>query len=444
MQPHVSARRAWEGIVAALLLTVFAVFSVLQILSKEQVQEDKERVREVSARKFEQSGIATDDWPQWRGPQRDGVSFADIRTSWPENGPPKLWQKQIGNGFSSIVAAGGKAIAFYLDDEGNETVACMNAGTGESLWTFRYPSKYRNDYGNGPRSTPTIDGDLVFTVGGLGICHCLKLDPTSKDGEFVWKKDLLTEFGAKNPQWGVSASPLVVGDLLVLTPGGPNGNSVIGVNKRTGDVFWKSLDDPAGYSSPMSATIGGETQVICMTGAAIVGLEPVGGKELWRYPWPTDFQVNAATPIIADDYVFVTSGYNQGCALLKIEKKNDAWDAALVYRHKKLNSHFSSPVRVMDHVYGFHDSSFVCMDFRTGKIEWRQRGFGKGSVLAIGNRLGILSEKGEFVLADANPKEFQELARFSFTDERSWTMPTIAANRLYLRNEKIVACFDMK
>jgi outer membrane protein assembly factor BamB len=446
MQTH-SNRGLGEGIVAAVLLSAFAVFSILQIFSKEQVQEDTQRLKEISVKKFEQSGIATDDWPQWRGPQRDGASFADIRTSWPEQGPPKLWEKPIGKGFASIVSAQGKAIAFYLGEDGNETVACLDAANGTALWKLSYPANFRNNYGDGPRGTPSIDGDLVYTVGATGVCHCLKFEPASKEGEVVWKKDLLSEFGAENLQWGVSASPLVLGDVLILTPGGPNGNSVVGLNKRTGEVIWKTLDDPAGYSSPIATTIAGETQVVCMTGIAVVGLDPVAGKELWRYPWPTDFKVNAATPIVADNYVFITSGYNQGCALLKIEKNAEKWDAALVYRHKKFNSHFSSPVRVMDHLYGFHDSTFVCMDFRTGKIEWRKGGsdgFGKGSVLAIRNRLGILSDRGEFVLIEANPNEYQEVARFPFSDERCWTMPTIASNRMFLRDEKKLACFDMK
>ncbi|MFO0866646.1 MAG: PQQ-binding-like beta-propeller repeat protein [Gemmataceae bacterium] len=423
------------------------MFSVLQIFTKEQVQEDTQRLKEISVKKFEQSGIATDDWPQWRGPQRDGASFADIRTSWPEAGPPKLWEKHFGKGFASIVVAKGKAIVFYLDDKGNEILECVEAADGSRIWKFSYPADYRNSYGDGPRGTPTIDGDLVYAVGATGMCHCLKFEPATKDGEVVWKKDLLKEFEAKNLQWGVSASPLVVGDLLILTPGGPNGNSIVGVDKRTGDIFWKALDDPAGYSSPIAANIGGESQIVCMTGSAVVGIEPVAGKELWRYAWPTDFNVNAATPIVADNYVLITSGYNQGCALLKIEKLGEKWDAAMVYRHKKLNSHFSSPVRVMDHVYGFHDSTLVCMDFRTGKIEWRKgggQGFGKGSLLAIRNRIGILSDHGEFALAEANPKEFQELARFRFSEDRTWTMPTIAGNRMYLRDEKKVACYDMK
>jgi len=440
----IALSRSWEGIAAAILLAVFGVFSTLQILGKDRAQIDVARVSEIKDRKFEQTGIVTDDWPQWRGPERDAISFADISTSWPADGPPKLWEKPIGRGFSSIVAAQGKAIAFYLDDEGNETIACFDAAKGDSLWRYRYPSAYRNSYGDGPRGTPTIDGDLVYAIGGNGVCSCVKLTPATGDGELVWKKDLLAEFGAPNLKWGFSASPLVVGDLLVVTPGGPNGNSIVGLNKRTGDVFWKSLDDPAGYSSPIAATLADELQIVCITGIAVVGVEPVTGKELWRFPWPTDFQVNAATPIVMGEYLFFTSGYNQGCALLKIEKKDGGWHAAQVYRHKRFNSHFSSPVRLGSNVYGFNDSTFVCMDLRTGEEKWRKRGFGKGSVLAIGGHLGILSDKGEFALADTSDDDYREIARFPFSDERTWTMPTIAAGRLYLRDEKKLACYDLR
>ncbi len=438
------ARRV-QLVAIVVLALVFVFLTGYHILFKDRTFTDPELMRALQDQSFEgdissASKGRPGDWPQWRGPNRDGLSWeTGLRATWPADGPPLLWSKPVGTGYSCVAIAGGRA--FTLMQEGSDEAAvCWNAETGQELWRFHYAALYRNSYGDGPRSTPTVDGERVYTVGGTGVLHCLKTNPASTTGEKIWRHDLLTEFNADNLQWGVSFSPLVDGGLVYTNPGGPNGNSIAAFDKLTGALKWKALDDQAGYSSPVAATIRGRRQVVFFTAAGLAGLTANDGQLLWRFPWETSYGANVATPIVVRDHIFVSSGYNRGCAVVRA----DGALASRVYENKNMRNHFSSCVLYKDHLYGFNEKLLTCLEFRTGKVKWRQDGFDKGSLLIADGQLIILGEYGKLALAQASPQGYRETASFQVSQDKCWTVPTLANGRLYVRDENAVMCFDLK
>jgi outer membrane protein assembly factor BamB len=381
------------------------------------------------------------DWPQWRGPHQDGVSReTGLLTSWPKEGLKQLWQAKSSVGYSSLAVAGGRAYSLLQDGQ-EETVVCWNAETGEELWRSKYACEYKNSQGSGPRSTPTVDGDRVYTVGATGILHCLK----NENGQKLWSHDLASEFSGIVPTWGVSFSPLVEGDLVLTNPGGPNGNSIVAFHKISGDVVWKCLDDPPAYSSPVAATIHGTRQILSFTYNGLVSVSPQDGALLWRYPWDTRFGANIATSIVVANYVFISSGYDKGCALLEISASpHGSLLARPVYEHNRMRNHFSTSVYHQEHLYGFDDMTLVCMDFRTGKVLWKKKDFKKGSLLVADGRLIILGESGNLALAEATPEEYREISSFPFSTKKCWTVPVVANGRLYVRDEEKIVCYDLR
>lgn len=386
------------------------------------------------------AGPQAGDWPQWRGPRRDGLSLeTGLLVSWPAAGPKVLWQAKAGEGFSTFAVAACRVYTM-LQDNDDEAVVCWNSEDGKERWRFRYPCRYFNDFGSGPRATPTIDRDFVYTVGATGLFHCLKADT----GEQVWKHDLLTEFNAQNLQWGVSFSPLIEGDLIYTNPGGPNGQSLAAFDKRSGKLVWRALDDVAGYSSPMAFTLAGKRQILFFTGKRLVSVAPDSGQVYWSVPWETEYDCNVATPIAVGDYVFISSGYNRGCALLKVSAEGDKLSVRSVYENTRMRNHFSSCVYCQEHLYGFDDATLTCLEFRTGKVRWTERGFRKGSLTIADGRLIILGESGKLALADATPEGYRERASYRFSSNKCWSVPVLAGGRLYVRDEEKIACFDLK
>lgn len=381
-----------------------------------------------------------DDWPQWRGPRRDGISLEPIRTDWPSDGPPVLWRAKAGRGFSSLAIAAGR-IYTMVQEGGDEAVVCWNADDGKERWRRRYAAPFAKGY-PGPRATPTVVGDKVYTIGVTGMFHCLNAD----SGEVVWNVDLVNSYGAVMPEWGIACSPLVDGERIFAIVGGTNGNGVVAFDRHTGKPVWNALNDSAGYSSPMLATLAGSRQLLCLTGKALVGLSPDDGTEYWRYPWNTQYDVNAATPTVAGDYVFISSDYGKGCALLEIVDEGGKPRAQRVYEHNRMRNHFCTSILYKDHLYGFDNDMLACMEFRTGKMRWTQRGFGKGSLLLADDHLIVLSERGKLALSAASPEAFQEKAAFNAiaTAGPCWTLPVVHKGHLYLRGEEELICFDVR
>jgi outer membrane protein assembly factor BamB len=387
---------------------------------------------------FEPLGAA--DWPQFRGLQRDGVAReGGLLKAWPANGPRRLWKVAVGDGFSGIVVAGGRLFTLYGKGR-DELAVAHDARTGKELWRARIDEKYESDQGHGPRSTPTVDGNRVFALSASGTL--VALDAAS--GKMLWSRDLKRDFGAKPPGWGVSTSPLVEGNLLLVDAGGSAGKSAVALDKQTGKTVWTSQSDAAGYSAPIAITVGGVRQVLFFTGTALTALAPANGSLLWRVPWRTDWDVNAATPLfVAPDRLFVSSGYDTGSALLRIKAGGGRASAEEVWRSRGMKNTFSSSVLVGNHFYGFDNSVLKSIAVATGKDAWRKSGLGHGSLIAVDGHLIVLSERGRLALVEANPAEYREKAAAEVLSGKCWTAPTLANGRLYVRNEEEMLALDV-
>jgi outer membrane protein assembly factor BamB len=442
-----SRSRTTRLTVIGVLAVLLAVQVAYQVFFTDHTFADAERMKVLQNASVakETPASAKHDWPQWRGPNRDGISAEkNLLTTWPAQGPAKLWEQPAGAGYAALAIAGGRAFTIMQDGD-SEAVVCWDAASGKELWRYRYKASFISRDGSGPRSTPTVDGDLVYTVGGTGQMHCLKTHPATPEGEVVWHKDLLQEFGAENLRWGVSFSPLVEGNLIYINPGGPRGNSIAALDMRSGELKWKNLDDPAGYSSPIAAVIAGRRQIIFFTQLGLVGVSPDDGTLLWRFPWETSYGCNIATPVAFQDYVFLSSGYGRGCAVVHVEPAADGTlQAQRVYENNRMCNHFPSSVLYQGHLYGFNESRLTCMEFATGKVKWRESGFGKGSLLIAGGDLIILGDGGKLAMAQASPEAYREKASCQVSSAQCWVVPVLADGRLYVRDDRRVTCFDLR
>lgn len=383
---------------------------------------------------------AKDDWPQWRGPNRDGISKeTGILKTWPESGPQVLWSAPSGDGYSGISVTNGRLYTMY--GEGSDEIAiCLDAISGEELWRFKMDSKYTNQFGHGPRSTPTVDGNLVFVLSAKGKLFALN----AAKGTEVWGHDLHNEYGGKIPTWGVSTSPLVEGNMLIVDVGGKDGYGLVAFNKKDGKVIWKSDSGIPGYSAPIAVTVNGARQILSFAGKALVSVSPKDGKQYWRFSWVTSYDVNAATPVfIKPDKVFISSGYNTGAAVLKMKAANGAVEIEVLWKGRAMRNHFSSSILVGDYLYGFDEGTLRCVNVNTQESTWAKRGFGKGSLMYADGHLIVLSEKGLLVFVEATPEAFIQKASAQVLKGRCWTVPTLVNGMLYVRNQKEMLCLDL-
>jgi outer membrane protein assembly factor BamB len=388
-------------------------------------------------------------WPQWRGPVRDGRAAGPLRTDWQQRPPRELWRQPIGGGYSSIAYVGGK---LYTQDRQPEVerVLCLDPDNGKVIWEHRYPVSYATtNYFEGPRATPTIHDGRIYTVGATGHFLCLAEPKAGQASPIVlWQHDLLQSFDAPLPEWGIACSPLIEGSLVIVQPGGRKG-SVAAFDRISGQLVWARSDDPHGYSSPVVADIGGRRHLVVFTGTRMLGLNPLTGDEWWAFPWSTSFNANIATPIVVENFVFLSSAYNAGCALLEISGQGDTWTARPVYVHKNrlMRNHHSSCVLVDGYLYGFDcgPNLLTCVDLRRGEKRWVSRDFGKGCVLYAAGHLLVLTEDGELGLVEANPEQVRVKGRFRVFDEpQVWALPTLVAGRLYLRSNKEIVCLEVR
>lgn len=391
------------------------------------------------------------DWPQFRGPSRDDLSReTGLLKKWPASGPKLVWtNKEAGIGYSGPAVVSG--IVYTMGSwEGKEHVYALDAKTGKRLWAAEFGNEFKNGYGDGPRSTPTVDGGFLYAMGGQGTLVCME----TKGGKVVWSKSMQKDLKGKMMSgWGYTESPLVDGDLVVCSPGGGDG-TLAALNKKTGAVVWRSKDfkDSACYSSPIMAQVGGVKQYIQMTGEGVGGVSAKDGSLIWRYPRQHKTAA-IPTPIFADNQVYITAGYGVGCSLVKLDPKNDKVEIDEVYFNKTLVNHHGGVVKVGDYLYGYSDSGgWTCQEFKTGKAVWQDKKLGKGSITYADGMLYCYAEgDGTCVLIEASPKGWQEHGRFKIpeqTTKRSkqgkiWTHPVICDGRLYLRDQDLIFCFDV-
>ncbi|MHC4429307.1 MAG: outer membrane protein assembly factor BamB family protein [Planctomycetota bacterium] len=379
-------------------------------------------------------------WPQFRGPNRDGVSAeTGLLKSWPGDGPKELWRTELGRGFSGLSVTGGRVYTMYARG-GDEFLVSLDASGGEVVWRLRTDGAWKDRFGDGPRSTPTVDDGVVYAMSAQGKLYAVK----AADGIEVWSIDLKESYGADAPRWGVATSPLVEGKLLLVDVGGKKGNSIIAFDKKTGVEVWKSGDDRAGYASPIAITVGGRRQVIVFTAMHVVALSPVDGSLYWRVPWQTSYDVNAATPIfVPPNGLFVSSGYDVGGALYRIRADGETVDVELVWKSRSMKNQFSSSVLHDGHLYGFDEKTLKCIDAGTGETLWRQREFGHGSLIYADGHLIVLGDRGQLALVEATPDAYRQKGGSQVFNGKTWTAPTLVDGRLYLRDERELVVLDV-
>ena len=382
------------------------------------------------------------EWPQWRGPNRDGVSKeTGLLKQWPEGGPPLAWKATgAGRGYSSVAAAKGRLYTMGLRGE-KEFVIAFDLKTGKEVWATPHGAAFRNDRGDGPRGTPTVDGDRVYSLGGGGDLSAVD----ANTGRVVWSMNVLQKFGGSNITWGISESPLVVGDKLLVNAGGP-GASIVALNKRDGSLIWKSQSDRAGYSSGIPVTVGGKTQVVFFTHSRGLGLDLETGALLWDYPKAANNVANAATPVARGNRVFITSDYGNGGGLVELKADGKGVTASEVYFTKEMRNHHSSSVLVGEHLYGFSGGILTAMRFDTGEVAWKDRSVGKGALVYADGNLYLLSENGVVGLAEATPEGYRERGRFRIPQDSlpTWAHPIVAGGHLFIRDQDTVYAYDVR
>lgn len=380
------------------------------------------------------------DWPQFRGPHRDGIStFVGIDPGAFVDGPDVLWRAESGEGFSGLSIADGRLYTI-LGRDGGEYVIALDTGTGRELWSYRNDAMYENRFGNGPRSTPTVAGSTVYVVGARNRVSALD----AGSGSPRWTLDLAKEFGGRVPTWGISGSPLVDGDRLLLEVGGREGYSVVALDKKTGSVLWHAGNDIPGYASPVVAPIGGARQVVFMTGTKIMGLDPEKGTVLWERGWRTSYDVNAAIPIfVAPNKIFVSTGYDTGAALFTLSTSGGKVSVEETWRSRGMKNQFQASIIHDGIIYGFDNATFKALDLATGKDRWQVRGWGHGSLVYADGYLIVLGDQGKLGLVRATDEGYEEVAATQMLMGKSWTAPSIADGVLYLRNEDSIVALDI-
>jgi outer membrane protein assembly factor BamB len=390
------------------------------------------------------SGIVTadlDDWPQWRGPRRDGVSKeTGLLKDWPANGPRLAWRiSGTGDGYSSFAVAGGRL--FTLGARQNtEYVFAFDAASGKKLWEVANGRRFNNDRGDGPRGTPTIEGDRVYVFGSSG--DMTVLDPAT--GKVFWTQNLLQKYGGSNINWGLSESPLVLSDRIIVTPGG-RGASIVALRKTDGSLIWKSQSDEPGYSSALLHPIGSIQQAVVFTAERALGVDVNDGRVLWSYNRVANRTANIATPIARGNHVFLSSDYGTGAGLLALTASGNGIKASEVYFTNEMRNHHASSVLVGDYLYGFSSSILTALHFETGKVAWRDRSVGKGSLVFADDRLYLFSENGVVGLAEANPQKYVEHGRFQLRTGNlpTWSHPVVSGGKLFIRDQDTLYAYDV-
>lgn len=393
--------------------------------------------------------VAAEDWPQWRGPNRDDISKeAGLLKAWPAGGPPLAWKVTgVGGGFSSVSVARGRIITMG-DVGGDACVLALTEQDGKLLWkTKTGPAGGHNKY-PGTRATPTVDGELVYVMNQEGDLYCVE----AATGKERWHKSLTGDFEGKMMSgWRYSESVLVDGDRVLCTPGGSRG-AVAALNKLTGATLWqtKEFTDPAGYSSIIKTTIAGVPQYLQLTGESIVGIAPDTGKLLWRGDRPGKTAV-ITTPIVRDDLIFVTSSYGVGCNLFKVTKDSGGFKATQVYANKEMQNHHGGVIGLDGYIYGSGESpgAFRCLDMKSGETKWSERSITKGSVTCVGGLLIHRAEgkSGTVTLLEPSPAGFKSHGSFDQPDRSSaaaWPHPVVANGKLYIRDQDLLLCYNVK
>ncbi len=376
------------------------------------------------------TAVVADDWAQWRGPQRNGISAEKgWKDTWPAEGPKVAWKAQVGMGYSSFVVAQGRVFTMGHAAE-KDSVFCLDAATGKELWRHSFPAELGDRYfDGGTTGTPTVAGDRLYVLNRWGDAFCLG----ASDGKVVWHRQVEKESGAKIPEWGFSGAPVVSEDRVWLNVG----EAGLALDAKTGAVVWKTSTKSTGYSTPYFLGTGKDALMIVGSAEAYVAVRPGDGSEAWRVRWLTEYGVNAADPIIDGDRMFISSGYGKGGALFKL----GGAEPEMLWRTKALRTQMNAAVLYQGHLYGVDGNttdkaSLKCVEFATGKEKWSQAGFGTGGVTLVDGRLVGLGGTGELVVAPATPEGFKPTARAQVIGGKTWTAPVFSGGQIYCRNSR--------
>jgi len=382
----------------------------------------------------------TNDFPQFLGPHRNAtVSGPALARDWKAQPPQKLWLQPIGAAWSGFVVQGNHAVTQEQRGE-DELVVCYDLPTGKVLWSHADPAHYNTVIArDGPRATPTISSNRVYTLGATGILNCLDLET----GESIWSKDILKDNQASLNGWGMSGSPLVLDQMVVVSAGGPNGRSLVAYDAAKGDFVWGGGNDGADYSSPLLATLAGVRQILIFT-SHLTAHDIASGKVLWDYKWPGGHPHIAVPVILPGDRVLVSSGYGTGSELLQIKKEADGkWSATRIWKSIRLKAKFTNVVYRDGFIYGLDDGILVCLDASDGSLKWKEGRYGHGQVILSGGLLLVSEEGGDMVLVEPVPGEHRELTRFTALHGKTWNPPALAGEYLVVRNDKEAACYRL-
>jgi outer membrane protein assembly factor BamB len=388
-------------------------------------------------------------WPQFLGPARTGISSeTKLLDSWPTDGLKIKWRAPGGVGMSGLVIDRGRLLTL-VQREGKQWLIALDAATGEPVWQVDVAPEYRNAMGNGPRGTPAIDGDKVFTFSGEGILTALKF----ADGTRLWSHARVKELKGKPAEYGMACSPLVVEGQVIVTVGAP-GATVAAYEADSGKLAWTIGDDPAGYSSPTLLKIGGRSQIVAFTGASVMGIAPKTGKLLWRHPYETNYECNIATPIVVNDQILISAGENHGSALLSLTPAGEEYRVKELWASQGiksvLRSEWQTPILLGGYLYGMDNvggagpiTHLTCVEAATGKAAWQQTRFGKGNLIAADGKLFMTTMKGELMIARASPKAYEEIGREVIL-ETTRQAPALAGGLLYVRDDKEIVCVNVR
>lgn len=392
-----------------------------------------------------QLALTGEDWPQFLGPNRDGSSSgAGVAAKWPKEGPKRLWKRKTGEGFAGPVVSGNRLILFHRAGD-TEIAECLDAKTGHSMWAAAYPTAYRDDFRfeEGPRATPAIADGFVYSMGAEGMIQCLSLEK----GTVRWRVAAKDEFKSEKGFFGMACSPLVTNGMMILNIGGEDGAGIVALSSTNGALIWKSTKEEASYSSPVIRPINGKPAVLCFARSGLFALDPKDGAVRFQFPWRarTSASVNAATPLVSGDMVFLSASYQAGAAMLRIGNGRPAvvWSGDDI-----LSNHYSTSVWFEGNLYGFdgrqeEGQQLRCVDALTGKVRWTKENFGAGTLMVAGRELLVLTEKGELVRVAADPAGYREKDRAQIVPGKVRAYPALANGLYFAKTPSELACFDL-
>ena len=400
--------------------------------------------------------VQSPDWTQWGGPHRNfKTDSTGLAESWPEEGPPALWSRPLGDGYSTILAQDGTLYTMYRDSsgerEGQEVVIALSAATGQTRWEYRYdqplPAKLNAGFGPGPHSTPLLVGDRIFAVGSIAKMHALD----KKTGQLLWARDLYNEFSLDRiglpSNRGYAPSPIAYGDTVILPLGG-SGKAVVALRQTDGSVAWRRHDFEIAPSSPILIDVDGQEQLVLFMAAQIIGLNPANGDLYWSHPHETNYDCNISTPVWGEDnLLYLSSAYDSGSRVLHLTQAGGKTSVQELWFNRGMRIHFGSTIRLGDVLYGssgdFGPAFFMGVEMKTGRILWRQRGLAKAQIAFADDKFVMVDEDGHLVLARPGEKGLDILSKVELLEARSWTAPTLVATRLYLRDRKSIMALDL-